>query len=86
MNDSNARFQRPDCALHDTPPGVTMAFLAFLASSALLGGMLGLFQMQSNATAMARAAAPPKAATGAVAVREPRAGIRVNRPIASPSA
>jgi hypothetical protein len=74
MNDSNARLQRPDFARPSTPARATLVFVVFLTGSALLGGLLGLFEMQSHAAAMARAAAPADAASSAIAVREPQAG------------
>lgn len=48
------------------------AFAALLASSALLGGMLGLFDKQSNDAAMARAISPAAQASSALAVRDAR--------------
>jgi hypothetical protein len=53
-----------------------MGFAAFLISAALLAGLLGLFEQRSNEAAMARAAAPAGAASGALAVRGPWAAKR----------
>jgi hypothetical protein len=49
---------------------LAMVFAALLTSSTLLGGVLGLFEMRSNETALARAPSP--AASGTVAARELR--------------
>jgi hypothetical protein len=51
-------------------------FAAVLTSTALLGGMLGLFDKQSSDAAMARATSPASPASGALAVRELRARAR----------
>ena len=58
MNDQNPRSHRPDFAHPSTPARTSLAFVAFLISGALLGGLLGLFEMQSRAAAMALAAKP----------------------------
>jgi hypothetical protein len=58
MNDLNPRPHRPDFAHPSTPARTSLAFVAFLISGALLGGLLGLFEMQSSAAATALTAKP----------------------------
>ena len=56
-------FNRPTWATR-----LTTAFAAVLTSTALLGGMLGLFDKQSSDAALARATSPATPASSALAV------------------
>ena len=58
MNDLHPRHSRPQFARPSAPTRAGLAFAAFLISGALIGGLLGLFEMRSRDAAMARAAAP----------------------------
>lgn len=60
-------FNRPSRASR-----LASAFAAVLASSVLLGGVLGLFDKQSSDAAIARASSPATPASSALAVRDAR--------------
>ena len=70
--------QAPLHAAHpffNRPTGATRlaaAFAAVLTSSALLGGVLGLFDKQSSDAALARATSPATSASSALVIRELR--------------
>ena len=53
-----------------------IVFVAVLVSSTLLGGMLTMFQMRSEETAMARASVKAAASTDGLAVRKIDSGPR----------
>ena len=53
-----------------------IVFVAVLVSSTLLGGMLAMFQMRSEETAMARASVENAASTDGLAVRKIDSGPR----------
>ena len=72
MNGPNRRLNRPEFAWPGTEARLTSGFVAFLISSALVGGLLGLFEMRSNNAATARAVAQNRKASGVLAEREQR--------------
>jgi hypothetical protein len=74
MNNLNSRLNRPEFARPGAGARVALSFVAFLISGALLGGLLGLFEMQSSSAAMARATLPSGKASSVLAEREQRPG------------
>ena len=65
--DLHPYFNRPTRATR-----FAAAFAAVLTSTALLGGVLGLFDNQSSDAALARATSPATSASSALVVRELR--------------
>ena len=53
-----------------------MALVAVLVASTLLGGMLSMFEMRAEATAMAQASVKTQPATNGLAVRKVDSGLR----------
>lgn len=72
MNQNLPHITHPHFNRPSRTTRLASAFAAVLSSSALLGGMLVLFDQQSNDAAMARATAPAAPASSALAVRELR--------------
>jgi hypothetical protein len=64
MNHQQADFGRPTLATR-----VVLAIAAFVTSATVLGGVLGLFDMQASDAAVAKASTPISVATP-VATRE----------------
>ena len=67
LHTAHPHFNRPSRATR-----LASAFAAVLASTALLGGMLGLFDKQSSDAALARATSPATPASSALAARDLR--------------
>lgn len=67
---------RPNCPQLSRAQKVTMALGAVLVSSTLLGGMLSLFEMRSEESAVARAPAKTAPPTNGLAVRKAGSGPR----------
>ncbi|MEO6408347.1 MAG: hypothetical protein ABIO45_06285 [Burkholderiaceae bacterium] len=67
---------RPGCPQPTFAEKTVMALSAVLVSSALLGGMLSMFEMRSEATAMARAAVLTAPSAGGLALRKITSGSR----------
>ena len=61
---------RPSCPQPTRTARTAMALAAVLVSSALLGGMLSMFEMRSEATAMARASVQTAPSAGGLALRK----------------
>jgi hypothetical protein len=64
---STNKSHRPHYAQPSRGAKAAVAFVSVLMSSALLGGMLGLFEIQSDSAGLARAEQPAATASAGVA-------------------
>jgi hypothetical protein len=64
---STNKSHQPHYAQPSRSAKAVVAFVSMLMSSALLGGMLGLFEMQSDSAGLARAEQPAATASAGVA-------------------
>ena len=67
---STKRPARPNCPQLSRTQKAAMALVAVLVSSTLLGGMLSMFEMRSEAAAMARTSVKTAPSTDGLAVRK----------------
>jgi len=71
---STKRPVRPNCPQLPRAQKAAMALVAVLVSSALLGGMLSMFEMRSEEAAMARISVKTAPSTDGLAVRKVDSG------------
>ena len=67
---------RPNCPQLSRAQKSAMALVAVVVSSALLGGMLSMFEMRSEEAAMARASVKTQPSTQGLAMRKVGSGSR----------
>jgi hypothetical protein len=67
---------RPACPQPSLTEKAAIAFVAVLVSSTLLGGMLSMFEMRGDETAMARSSVKTQPSTDGLALRKTHSGPR----------
>jgi len=73
---STKQLVRPSYPQSSRAAKAAMALVAVLVASTLLGGMLSMFEMRAEATAMAQASVKTQPATDGLAVRRVDSGPR----------